>query len=68
MDDEKAVRLSIETLLEVVENCQNLEICIIRAGNKVEMLDQDKLDAIGAVITKEKEAAEEAKKNKNKKE
>tara|TARA_B110000305_G_scaffold226653_1_gene274511 strand:+ start:690 stop:812 length:123 start_codon:yes stop_codon:yes gene_type:complete len=40
----------------------------MRAGNKVEMLDQDKLDAIGAVITKEKEAAEEAKKNKNKKE
>ena len=68
MDDEKATRLSIETLLEVVESSGNIEICIMRAGNKVEMMDQEKLDGICAAITKEKEAAEEAKKNKNKKE
>ena len=68
MDDEKATRLCIETLLEVVENSQNIEICIIRAANKIEMMDQDKLDAICTVIQKEKEEAEEAKKNKNKKE
>ena len=66
MDDEKATRLSIETLLEVVENSQNIEICIMRAGNKIEMMDQDKLDAICSVIQKEKEEAEEAKKNKKK--
>ena len=66
MDDEKATRLSIETLLEVVENSQNIEICIMRAGNKIEMMDQDKLDAICTVIQKEKEEAEEAKKNKKK--
>ena len=68
MDDEKATRLSIETLLEVVESSGNIEICIMRAGNKVEMMDQEKLDGICAAITKEKEASEEAKKNKNKKE
>ena len=68
MSDEKAIRLSIETLLEVVENSSNMELCIMRAGNKIEMLDQEKLDAIAAAITKEKEVAEEAKKNKNKKE
>ena len=45
-----------------------MELCIMRAGNKIEMLDQEKLDAIAAAITKEKEVAEEAKKNKNKKE
>ena len=66
MDDEKAARLSIETLLEVVENSKNIEICIMRAGNKVEMMDQDKLDEICKVILKEKEVAEEAKKNKKK--
>ena len=66
MDEEKAARLSIETLLEVVENSQNIEICIMRAGNKVEMMDQDKLDEICKVILKEKEVAEEAKKNKKK--
>ena len=68
MDDDKTTRLSIETLLEVVENSQNIEICIMRAGNKIEMMDQEKLDNICKTITKEKEEAEEAKKNKNKKE
>ena len=40
----------------------------MRAGNKIEMMDQEKLDNICKTITKEKEEAEEAKKNKNKKE
>lgn len=66
MDAEKATRLSIETLLEVVESSGNIEICIMRAGNKIEMMDQDKLDEICKVIQKEKEDAEEAKKNKKK--
>tara|TARA_B110000238_G_scaffold168689_1_gene185287 strand:+ start:437 stop:601 length:165 start_codon:yes stop_codon:yes gene_type:complete len=49
--------------MEVVENSKNLEICIIKQ-NKIEMMDQDKLDALVEAIKKEKEAAEEAKKNK----
>jgi len=46
MSDESATRLAIETLLEVVENSENIEICILRAGNKIEMFDHEKLDEI----------------------
>ena len=62
-DVDKTTRLGVETLMEVVENSKNLEICIIKQ-NKIEMMDQDKLDALVEAIKKEKEAAEEAKKNK----
>ncbi len=66
MEKEAAVRLSIETLLEVVENSKNIEICIMEEGGKIDMLAEDKLEEICAAINKEKEAAEEAKKNKKK--
>ena len=49
--------------MEVVENPKNVEICIIRE-NKIEMMDDEKLEAVFEVIKKEKAAAEEAKKNK----
>ena len=49
--------------MEVVENSKNIEICIIKE-KKIEMMDQDKLDALFEVIKKDKQAAEEAKKNK----
>ena len=62
-DIEKTTRLGIETLMEVVENPKNIEICIIKQ-NKIEMMDQDQLDAVFEVIKKDKQAAEEAKKNK----
>ena len=66
MDAEKTVRVGIETLLEVVENAKNIEICIVHPNNKIVMLDEDKLKEIADQINKEKEAAEEAKKNKKK--
>jgi 20S proteasome subunit alpha 4 len=65
LDATATVKLGIETLLEVVENAKNIEICIIHE-KRIEMLDEDKLAEISAKIIKEKEAAEEAKKNKKK--
>jgi hypothetical protein len=65
MDTDAATKLGIQTLLEVVENSQNLEICIIKE-NKMEMLDQDTLNAHVEKYKKEKEEAEEAKKAKKK--
>ena len=64
MDDKKATRLSIETLLEVVEDSENMEICIVK-DNKQEMMDFDSLDEIVKQIKKEKEEAEDAKKKKD---
>lgn len=54
MTREKAVRLSIETLLEVVENSENIEICVMSAGDKIEMMEQEQLDTICKEINKEK--------------
>ena len=66
MDAEKTIRLGIETLMEVVESKENIEICVVKDG-KIEMLAEDKLGDIVSAIKKEKDAAEEAKKNKDKK-
>ena len=43
MDSQTTIRLGIETLLEVVENAKNIEICIVYPNKKIEMLDEDKL-------------------------
>ena len=64
MDQDAVVRLACQTLLEVVENAQNIEICIILAGNKSSQLEEDKLEAICSVLKKEKDEAEASKKNK----
>jgi len=66
LDTEKSIRLAIETLLEVVENSKNIEICIVHPNRRIENLDEDKLAQISEQINKEKAAAEEAKKNKKK--
>ena len=66
LDTQQATRLGIETLLEVVENAGNIEICICHPDRRIEMLAEDKLQQICDVILKEKKEAEEAKKNKNK--
>ena len=43
LDTQKATRLGIETLLEVVENAGNIEICICHPDRRIEMLAEDKL-------------------------
>ena len=62
-DIQKTTKLGIETLMEVVENPANIEICIIKQ-NKIEMMEQDKLNELYEVIKKEKQETEDAKKNK----
>lgn len=62
LDTEAATRLAIETLLEVVEDAKNIEICVATDGKKFTMVDEEKLTTICDQIKKEKEAAEEAKK------
>ena len=31
LSDDEAVKLAVETLLEVVENDKNMEVCVVRA-------------------------------------
>jgi len=65
---DETIKLGIETLLEVVEASNNIEICVISSDNSSANLDDDKIKEICDSINAAKEAAEEAKKNKNKKE
>jgi len=68
LSKDATIKLGVETLLECVEGVSNIEICVISSDNSAVNLDEDKLKEICDGITAEKEAAEEAKKNKNKKE
>ena len=63
MDEQKTIRLSVETLLEIVESSTNMELCVIKDG-AIRMVENDIVEALVTTIKKEKEAAEEAKKNK----
>ena len=65
MTKDQAVRLSIETLLEVVENSENVEICVVEE-NKIADVEDDVLKRIADEIIKEKQEAEEAKKKSKK--
>ena len=64
LDNDNATKLGIETLLEVVESPDNMEICVMTSDGKVTNLEKDKLDVICESINKAKQEAEEAKKNK----
>lgn len=63
LDEEKTIRLTVQTLLEVVESHENMQLCVIKNG-KIAMVEDDILENLVAAIKKEKEEAEEAKKNK----
>jgi len=63
--EEKAVRLAVESLLEVVESgAKNIEIGVIRKGAGIEMIQQDLVDSLVKEITDEKEKAKAEKEKK----
>ena len=64
LNDEQAVRMAVETLLEVVEGADNLDVCVIKDNNSNKMVDEEKLNNIYKEMKAEKEAAEAAKKKK----
>ena len=57
------MRLAVETLLEIVDSASNMELCVIRKDS-ISMVESDTIEELVAAIKKEKEEAEEAKKNK----
>jgi len=64
VEDDKAIRLAVRALLEVVQG-RNLEVAVIRRGMKLKMLDSKEIESYVVAIEKEKE--EEAEKKKAKK-
>jgi len=65
-DEEKVIKLAIRALLEVVQSgSKNLELAIMRKGQRMKMLEVDEIEKHVAAVEKEKE--EEAEKKKQKK-
>lgn len=62
-DDDKAIRLAIRALLEVVQG-RNLEVAVMRRNQKLRMLDVKEIEKYVESIEKEKEEEAEKKKAK----
>lgn len=65
LDNEKAISLAIETLLEVVEDASNIEIVVCTGDKEFSAVEDDKLKRICSQLKAAKEE-EEAKKKKKK--
>ena len=63
-DDESVIKLALKALLEVVQG-KNLEVAVMRRGQRLQILSEEDLSKYVSVIEKEKE--EEAEKKKQKK-
>ena len=55
MSNNEAIKLAVETLLEVVESSKNIEICIMTGEKKFEMLEDADIDKVVKQIEKERE-------------
>jgi 20S proteasome subunit alpha 4 len=62
LNEAQAMRLGIETLLEVVESEKSIELCIIRPDNLSRFVPIEDIQSVVNQINKEKEEAEAAKK------
>lgn len=55
MGNNEAIKLAVETLLEVVESSKNIEICVMTSAKKFEMLDDAVIDKFVKEIEKQRE-------------
>lgn len=61
MDAKKAIRLAVETLMEVVESSKNIEICVAYPNRKFENIEDETIDRFVKEIEKEREEADQKK-------
>jgi 20S proteasome subunit alpha 4 len=55
MSTEETIRLAVETLMEVVDNAKNLELCVAYPNGKFDLLEEEAIDKVIKSIEKEKE-------------
>ena len=61
LTEEKAVRMGVQALLEVVDSgAKNMEICIVRAGGVKSVMAEGEVDVIVKDIEREAEEGKEA--------
>jgi 20S proteasome alpha/beta subunit len=61
MTHKEAIKLAVETLMEVVESSKNIEICLITLDNIVNV-DDEEIDTFVKIIEKEREEENQKKK------
>ncbi|KAL7714814.1 Proteasome subunit alpha type [Entamoeba marina] len=61
MDVEQAVQLAVQALLEIVESKSNIDVAVIRDGEQMTFLDEDRKAAIVEEIERKKAAKAETK-------
>jgi 20S proteasome subunit alpha 4 len=61
MSEEETIKLAVQTLLEIVESSENMELCLIKKDS-IKTMEQDALDSLVTTLKKEKEAHEASKK------
>ena len=62
LTESQAIRLGVETLLEVVESEKSIELCVVSRENLQKFVPTEDIQAVVTEINKEKEEAEAAKK------
>ena len=62
LTEQQAIRLGVETLLEVVESEKSIELVVVSRDMLQKVVPSDQIQAVVAEINKEKEEAEAAKK------
>ena len=55
MDEDKCIRLAVETLLESVESEKHIEVAIMRADHKTHKIDSEVIEKVVAEIKKDRE-------------
>ena len=55
LSNNETIKLAVETLMEVVESSKNIEICVMTAAKKFEMLDDAVIDKFVKEIEKQRE-------------
>ena len=55
LSNNEAIKLAVETLMEVVESSKNIEICVMTGAKKFENLDDATIDKFVKQIEKERE-------------
>ena len=55
MNPKEAIKLAIETLMEVVESSKNIEVCVVYPNKKTNFLEDEEIDKFVKEIEKERE-------------
>ena len=60
-EERACVKLAVQTLMEVVENSRNIEVCVIGPDNKMDLLEEEAVEKYVKEVEKDREEANQQK-------